>query len=183
MNVINMFFTLLIFLIIARVFLSYMGQDYGKIYNFVYKYSEYILKPVRSRLPYTSGIDWSPLVVLVGVNLIRSILLFGWSYLVRGDVVSFLIVIVITSINFVSSMTIVYVFLIIAKMFINYTGTGYGRFAYVIKTVTEPVLAIVRRRLPMQHKRYTDVITIVLLFAIRSLLVYFTVFLGSSYLI
>jgi len=182
MNIINMFFTLVIFLIIARVFLSYMGQSYGKFYNFVYKYSEYILKPIRNKLPYSSGIDWSPLVALIGINLIRSIILFGWDYLMRGDIISFIIVIIITSINFISSMLILYAFLVIAKMFINYTGAGYGRFAYVIKTVTEPVLKIVRKQLPMQYKKYTDIIAIVLLFAIRYLLVYLTTFLGSSYL-
>lgn len=45
------------------------------IANFLYSMTEPLLVPIRQILPNMGGIDFSPMVLLVGVRLARSVLL------------------------------------------------------------------------------------------------------------
>lgn len=63
-------------LILARVLLSWIQLDpYNPIVQFIYNTTEPILAPIRRRLPPTSGLDLSPLVVLIAAFVIQRILL------------------------------------------------------------------------------------------------------------
>jgi len=69
---IQMFVTVLWFLLIARVLLSWTNpMGGGGLTAFIYQATEPILAPIRRLLPPTSGIDWSPLIamLLLGVVL------------------------------------------------------------------------------------------------------------------
>jgi YggT family protein len=72
-NFIRLLATVIWFLLIARVVLSWtnpMGGG-GGVVAFIYQATEPILAPIRRVLPPTSGIDWSPLIamLLLGVVL------------------------------------------------------------------------------------------------------------------
>ena len=72
-NFIRLLATVLWFLLIARVLLSWtnpMGRGGGGLVAFVYQATEPILAPIRRVLPATGGIDWSPLIAMLVLGAI-----------------------------------------------------------------------------------------------------------------
>ena len=70
-NFIRLFVTVLWFLLIARVVLSWTNpRGGGGLVAFIYQATEPILAPIRRVLPPTSGIDWSPLVAMLLLGVI-----------------------------------------------------------------------------------------------------------------
>jgi YggT family protein len=70
------FFRILSWLIIARVLVSWLApRSQHPVVVFIVQTSEAVIAPVRSVLPKGSGsmamIDWSPLVALILLDLIR----------------------------------------------------------------------------------------------------------------
>jgi YggT family protein len=65
-NFIRFLATVLWFLLIARVVLSWTNpMGGGGLVAFVYQATEPILAPIRRVLPSTGGIDWSPLIAML----------------------------------------------------------------------------------------------------------------------
>lgn len=67
------------FILIVRVFLSWIPLDRSnptvdQIVQLLYDITEPVLAPVRNALPPTAGFDFSPLIVLVGINVIIRLL-------------------------------------------------------------------------------------------------------------
>ncbi len=61
--------------IIARAVLSWVSPDpYNQIVRMINQLSEPLLFPVRKRVPYISGIDFSPLIVLLAIMFLDSFL-------------------------------------------------------------------------------------------------------------
>jgi len=61
----------LIFAICARVLLSFLVQDWrNPLSRFVYDVTEPILAPVRRIFPSAMGLDFSPMVALIGLYLV-----------------------------------------------------------------------------------------------------------------
>ncbi|MCE2735245.1 MAG: YggT family protein [Acidimicrobiaceae bacterium] len=69
-------FTLAIF---ARAILSFFpirpGSPIAPVSQFLYRITEPVLAPVRRVLPPMGGLDLSPLVVILGIQILTSILL------------------------------------------------------------------------------------------------------------
>lgn len=60
------------FAILARVLMSWfpnIDRD-NPIVRFLYQVTEPVLKPIRDLLPNTSGIDFSPLIVLLLISVV-----------------------------------------------------------------------------------------------------------------
>ena len=75
-NIIFRIFTILVF---ARVILSWVRIDpyhptWGPILRFIYQMTEPIMEPVRRLIPPMGGLDWTPLIVLIGLDLLRGVL-------------------------------------------------------------------------------------------------------------
>lgn len=68
-------------LILARVLLSWVPNidPYNPAVRFIYEATEPFLKPVRELLPPMGGFDFSPIVLLIGVQVIGQILITGLS--------------------------------------------------------------------------------------------------------
>ena len=64
--------------IIARAILSFFPLSYGSplatVASFLYRITEPVLAPVRRVLPPMGGIDLSPLVVIIGLQLLVGLL-------------------------------------------------------------------------------------------------------------
>jgi uncharacterized protein YggT (Ycf19 family) len=64
-------------LIFGRVILSWFPISRGgameSIYNVLYSVTEPVLGPVRRALPAMGGIDFSPIVVIIGLQLLGSV--------------------------------------------------------------------------------------------------------------
>jgi len=62
-------------LVIARAVLSWVSPDpYNQIVRMINQLSEPLLFPVRKRVPYISGIDFSPLIVLLVIMFLDNFL-------------------------------------------------------------------------------------------------------------
>lgn len=68
--------TVLTVLLLARVVLSWVAPRPGNpLVQFIHRVTEPLLAPVRRVLPAMGGFDFSPVVVLVGINIVESLLL------------------------------------------------------------------------------------------------------------
>jgi len=72
-QIINTTFRLYSYLILARIFLSWIPVDhYNPVVQFIYKITEPILVPFRIILPLGSmGFDLSPIIVFFLLNLLQ----------------------------------------------------------------------------------------------------------------
>lgn len=79
-NTIHIIFRAYTYLIFARVILSWIRVDpyhpvWGPILRFVFQATEPIMQPVRRLLPSMGGLDFTPIVVLIGLDLIRGVII------------------------------------------------------------------------------------------------------------
>jgi YggT family protein len=76
-NAINIVFRIYSYLILARIFISWLPVDRtNPIIRFIYKVTEPILAPFRIILPLGGmGIDLSPIIVFFLLNLLRTSLI------------------------------------------------------------------------------------------------------------
>jgi len=73
--VVNMGLTFLLILVFARAVISWVQADpRNPIVQFLYTTTEPILIPIRRRLPPMSGIDISPLIILIVVVFLQRFL-------------------------------------------------------------------------------------------------------------
>ena len=75
-NTINIIFRILSFLILARVILSWVRVSpwhptWGPVVRFIYQVTDPIMEPVRRIMPPMGGLDFSPIIVLFGLDIIR----------------------------------------------------------------------------------------------------------------
>ncbi|MGI6487679.1 MAG: YggT family protein [Syntrophothermaceae bacterium] len=67
---------LLVWLIIARCILSFVRHDpHHPVLGFVYEVTEPVMAPFRRLLPSAGGIDFSPILAILVVELVRSLVL------------------------------------------------------------------------------------------------------------
>lgn len=75
-QVVNIVFEVLIWLIIIRCILSFVRHNpYQPLIRFVYDVTEPIMAPFRKLIPATGGLDFSPIVVLLVLSLVQSIII------------------------------------------------------------------------------------------------------------
>ena len=73
-DLVQMAFRLYTFLILARVILSWVNHDASNpIIQWVYRLTEPVMAPFRSLIPAMGGIDFTPILVLLLLNIIESL--------------------------------------------------------------------------------------------------------------
>ena len=88
-NILNVLLSIIYWLVIIRALISWVNPDpLNPIVQFLYKSTDPILEPIRSRLPlnFRFGIDISPIIVILVVMFLKSFLiksLFDLSIWVR----------------------------------------------------------------------------------------------------
>jgi YggT family protein len=76
-ELINLVFTIYLITIIAMAVLSWIGPGtYNPLTSLLYTLNEPVLRPIRRLIPVFSGIDLSPLIALIAIQLLK-ILLVG----------------------------------------------------------------------------------------------------------
>jgi len=74
-RLIDLAFSVYIFILIARTFLPLVGADpYNPIVQFIYRITEPLLAPLRRWTIY-GNYDFSPLVVVIGLMVVRQVLI------------------------------------------------------------------------------------------------------------
>ena len=75
-ELVGLFLNVLLFSILIQVVLSWVSPGtYNPVVSLLYTITEPILRPCRRLLPPISGIDLSPLVALIGIQLVKMLLL------------------------------------------------------------------------------------------------------------
>ena len=80
LNLISLLLNIFSLLILVRVFLSWVpnvdrsNPTVDNLIRLVYDITEPVLRPIRAALPATSGVDFSPMVVLIAIWFIRMFL-------------------------------------------------------------------------------------------------------------
>jgi len=73
-QVVDIVFEVLVWLIIARCILSFVRHNpYQPVIRFVYDVTEPIMAPFRRLIPAAGGLDFSPIVVLLVLSLVQRI--------------------------------------------------------------------------------------------------------------
>ncbi len=78
-TIINAIYWLLLILFLARMVISFARIDpydptWGRLAQLVYQVTEPIMEPVRRLVPPQGGLDFSPLIILLGLAALRMIL-------------------------------------------------------------------------------------------------------------
>lgn len=74
-NLINITFNVFYFLVLARVLISWIPQiAHNAFGKFIFEVTEPLLAPIRRILPRMGAIDFSPLVVLIILQILQSLL-------------------------------------------------------------------------------------------------------------
>ena len=79
-NTINILFRIYSFIVLARVILSWFRispwhPTWGPIIRFIYQVTDPIMEPVRRFIPPMGGLDFSPIIVLFGLDILRVLVL------------------------------------------------------------------------------------------------------------
>jgi YggT family protein len=73
-SIVQVFFDILTFLVIVTVILSYFLSPYHPVRAFLDRLIEPLISPIRRRIQPIQGIDFSPLVLLLILQLLQLIL-------------------------------------------------------------------------------------------------------------
>jgi YggT family protein len=73
-QLVNLFFTLYTFLIFGRVLLSWARiSPYHPVAEWIYRLTEPVLAPIRNMMPQTGMVDWSPMIAMFALMILRQI--------------------------------------------------------------------------------------------------------------
>jgi len=72
-ELITVAFTVLWLLVLAHVVVSWVLSPYHEIRRFLDRIVQPLLYPIRKFVPPVGGIDFSPMVLLIGLDLIRRV--------------------------------------------------------------------------------------------------------------
>jgi YggT family protein len=71
---VNLLFTLYTFMIFGRVMLSWMRiSPYHPVAEWIYRLTEPVLSPIRNMMPQSGMYDWSPMIAMFGLMIVRQI--------------------------------------------------------------------------------------------------------------
>lgn len=75
-RIVNVVFQILVYLIIARCLLSFVRHNpYQPIIRFIYDVTEPVMSPFRRIIPYIGGIDFSPVIAVVAIDVARRLII------------------------------------------------------------------------------------------------------------
>lgn len=73
-QIVDLIFRVLVWLIIIRCILSFVRHDpYQPLIRFIYDVTEPIMGPFRKLIPAAGGIDFSPIIAVLAVELVRGL--------------------------------------------------------------------------------------------------------------
>lgn len=74
-KIINIALTFYMWIIIGRAVISWVNPDpYNPIVRFLNSVTEPVLYPIRRRLPFLGGFDFSPIIVILAIVFIQTFL-------------------------------------------------------------------------------------------------------------
>lgn len=85
-QIVDLAFTIYIFIVVARALVSWVNPDpYNPIVRFLHSATDPVLNKIRRVIPLQfGGIDFSPIILLVGLSVLKQIVLQMLFSLSRG---------------------------------------------------------------------------------------------------
>ena len=74
-RIIDLIYVAIFVLIFARIILSWVSFGSYALREWVFRLTEPLLAPVRRILPQSAGLDFSPMIVLLGAWVLRELLI------------------------------------------------------------------------------------------------------------
>ncbi len=70
----DLFFTLMTFLILGRVILSWLPQyRYSQVGQFIYGITDPVMRPIQNLIPPLGMIDISPIIAIIALQILQTI--------------------------------------------------------------------------------------------------------------
>ena len=74
-QILDIVISIFIWVIIIRALISWVNPDpYNFIVQFLQRITEPVLYPIRKKLPFSWGIDLSPIIAIIGFSFLKSFL-------------------------------------------------------------------------------------------------------------
>jgi len=164
---IQLFFSILSLVIIARVIFHYTGYNYGGFYDIVFNISERVLKPIRNRLP-VSPVDWSPLIALVIFDLLGKFLPLFVTAAVGGEWRDAVYILHYSVMSTLSSLATLFIIIFIVKFFNDLTGRGNYTLTMLVEAASDPIIKRVKRILPLGYRKYSFWVSLILIVLLKA---------------
>ncbi|MFC1556678.1 YggT family protein [candidate division KSB1 bacterium] len=74
MSLIDTLLDLYVIVVLIRVFLSWVNVGYNQFTRLIYSVTDPLLVPIRRFVPPFGGIDISPIVLLLGIYIIKGLI-------------------------------------------------------------------------------------------------------------
>ncbi|MGK7345282.1 MAG: YggT family protein [Candidatus Nitrospinota bacterium M3_3B_026] len=84
-QVLNIALTIYLWVVIIRALISWVSPDpYNPIVQFLYRVTDPVMRPIQRAIPMAGGIDFSPIVLILGIYflqifLVNTLIQFGRS--------------------------------------------------------------------------------------------------------
>lgn len=155
---IQLFIQIYIWIIIISVILSLLQVDPRQpAVEIINRLTEPAFNFVRQKMPFTvvGGLDLSPLVLIIGLQLISSLL--------TGNIL-------VALIGIISSIVYSYIILMIVAVILSYVQVNpYNPIVQIINRLTEPPLKFLREKFPFLVVGGIDLSPIVVIFGLQAL--------------
>jgi YggT family protein len=155
---IHLLITLYIWIIIAAAIFSFLQVDPRQpVVEILERMTQPAFTFIRQKMPYVviSGIDLSPLVLIVGLQFIDNILISG---------------IMVAILNVIHSLIFTYIILIIIASVLSFIKVDpYNPIVSTIHRLTQPTFQFVRQKLPFLVVSGIDLSPIVIIIALQLL--------------
>lgn len=75
-SIVSTIFNVYIYLVIARVLLSWVPHNPSQpIFRFIYETTDPVMTPFRRLIPPIGGIDFSPIIVIFVIEIVRKVVI------------------------------------------------------------------------------------------------------------
>lgn len=182
---VNATYLFLYFVIISRMVLSFTTLRQGGFYDFIMKSSEMIISPFRKLIKTNGLIDFSPLIALLFILLVKNILLAMLLYLPSGNIIGFSAAVTIIVIDLIDLLLGFYLALVIIYYFVKiqinkiirsnvpmFGGFSPDRLLFMLGRWINPLSIPLSRSLPESYKKYAEIILIFAIIIVKLLLKY-----------
>lgn len=151
-NVIYIAATVYVWLIIARVLLTWINPNpYSPVMRFLSKLADPVLNRTRKMLPFTfGGIDFSPILAIIGIGLLGFVLGKGLVLIGSGAPVTVLApLLAMAAVSFIDSIAWLLIIAMAARLIMSLVNPApYNPLVLIVYGLTEPLLAPLRGLFP-----------------------------------
>jgi len=153
---IHLLITLYIWIIIAAAIFSFLQVDPRQpVVEVLERMTQPVFRFIRQKMPYivVSGIDLSPLVLIVGLQFIDNILISG---------------VMVAILNIIHSLIFTYIILIIIASVLSFIKVDpYNPIVTTIQRLTQPTFQFVHQKLPFLVVSGIDLSPIVIIIVLQ----------------